>query len=148
MKSGYCTILYNNVEWGKGNEPPPTTAKVSLHPKKVMLCTWWDWKGILYYELILENQMINSNKYCSQSDQLKAVLDNKPGELVSRKHISFHQDNARPQACLLTRQKLWQLGWEVPIHSLYSPDIVPADFHWFQSLQNSPRGKNFHFMED
>ena len=34
-------ILYNNVErkrsWGKQNEPPPTTTKASLHPKKVML---------------------------------------------------------------------------------------------------------------
>ena len=23
---------------------------------------WWDWKGVLCYELLLENQMINSNK--------------------------------------------------------------------------------------
>ena len=42
-------ILYNNVErersWGKRNEPPPTTPKAGLHPKKVMLCIWWDWKG-------------------------------------------------------------------------------------------------------
>ena len=35
-------ILYNNVEWkrswGKQNEPPPTTTKANLHPKKVMWC--------------------------------------------------------------------------------------------------------------
>ena len=35
-------ILYNNLErkrsWGKGNEPPPTTPKADVHPKKVMLC--------------------------------------------------------------------------------------------------------------
>ena len=65
-------MLYNNVEqkrlWGKRNEPPPTTPKASLHPKKVMFCIWWDWKRVLYYELLLENQMINSNKYCSQLD--------------------------------------------------------------------------------
>ena len=62
-------ILYNNVErkrfWGKRNEPPPTTSKASLHPEKVMLCTWWDWKGVLYYELLPENQTINCNRYCS-----------------------------------------------------------------------------------
>ena len=68
---GYKTwILYNNVEqkrwWGRRNEPPPTTPKAGLHPKKVMLCICWDWKGVLYYELLLENQTINSNKYCSQ----------------------------------------------------------------------------------
>ena len=62
-------ILYNNVEWkrswGKWNETPPTTSKANLHPKKVMYL-WCDWKGVLYYELFLENQTINSNKYCSQ----------------------------------------------------------------------------------
>ena len=52
-------MLYNNVEWkrswGKQNEPPPTTPKVGLHPRKVMLCIWWDWKGVLYYELLPKN---------------------------------------------------------------------------------------------
>ena len=72
-------ILYNNMgrkrSWGKRNEPAASTKDASLHPKKVMLCTWWDWKGFLYYELLLENQMINSNKYRSQLDQLKAALN-------------------------------------------------------------------------
>ena len=62
-------ILYNNVEWkrslGKQNEPPPATPKAGLHPEKV-ICLWRDWKGVLYYELLSENQAINSNKCCSQ----------------------------------------------------------------------------------
>ena len=90
-------ILYNNVEqkrsWGKQNEPPPTTRKASLHPKKVMLCVWWDWKGVLYCELLLENQTINSNKYCSQLDQLKEALNEKHLEsdssTVLTRHCSF-----------------------------------------------------------
>ena len=104
--------------------------------------------GVLYYELLLENQMINSNKYCSQLDQLKAALDEKCLELVNRKRIIFHQDNARPHVSLMTRQNLLQLGWEVLIHPPYSPDIAPSDFHLFRSLQNSLNGKNFHSLED
>ena len=60
-----------------------------------MLHIWWDWKGVLSYELLLENQTINSNKYGSQLDQLKAALDEKHAELVRRKLIVFHQDKAR-----------------------------------------------------
>ena len=92
-------MLCNNVEWkiswGMQNEPPSTTPNASLHPKKVM-CILWDWKGVLYYELLLKNQMISSNKYCSQLDQLKTEFDKKHPELVNRKRIIFHQDNARP----------------------------------------------------
>ena len=104
-------ILYNNVErkrsWGKWNEPPLTTPKAGLHPKKVMLCIWWDWKGVLYYEFLPENQLINSNKCCSQLDQLKAALDKKRPELVDRKHKIFHQDNTKLHVSLMTRQKLF-----------------------------------------
>ena len=115
-----------------------------------MLHLWWDWKGVLYYELLPQNQTINSNKYSSQTDQLKTALNEKCLELVKRKLKIFHQANARPHVSLMTRQKLLQLGWEVLIPLLYSPldfaplDIAPLDFHWFQYLQNSLNG-NFQF---
>ena len=51
------------------------------------MCVWWNWKGGLYYELLLENQMINSNKYCSQLDQLKDALDEKHPKLVNREQM-------------------------------------------------------------
>ena len=92
--------------------------------------------------------MINSNKYGSQLDQLKVALEEKSSELVNRKHIIFHQDNARPHVSLKTRQKLLQLGWEVLIHPPHSPDIALLDFHLFRSLQNSLNGKNFNSLED
>ena len=85
----------------------------------MILSIWWDWKGVLYYELLLENQTINSNKYRSQLDQMKVALDEKRPELVNRKHIIFHQDNTRPHVFLMTRQKLLNLGWEVLIHPPY-----------------------------
>ena len=145
-------ILYNNVgqkrSWGKQNEPPATKPKAGLHPKKVMLCIWWDWKGVLYYELLPENQTIISSKYCSQLDQLKAALNEKCTELVNRKHTIFHQCNTRPYVSLMTRQKLLQLGWEVLSHLPCSPDIVPLDFHLFPSSRNSLNGKNFNSLED
>ena len=46
--------------------------------------------------LLPENQVINSNKFCLQLDQLKATLNEKHLELVNRKCIIFHQDNEDP----------------------------------------------------
>ena len=75
-----------------------------------MLHIWWDQKGVLCYELLLENQTINSNKYGSQLDQLKAALDEKHAELVNRKLIVFHQDKARLHVSLMTRQNYYSLA--------------------------------------
>ena len=111
-----------------------------------MLCTWWDWKGVFCYELLPENKMINSNKCCSQLDQLKVALEHP--ELVTRKCIIFHQNNARPRVSLMTKQKLLHLNWEVLSHLSCSADIAPLAFHLFKSLQNSLNEKNFNSLKD
>ena len=87
--------------------------------------------GVLYYELLPENQMVNSHKYCSQLGKLKAALDEKRPELVNRKLTIFHQDNTSLHAASVTKQQLLQLGCEVLIHQLYSPDLAPSGFHFF-----------------
>lgn len=77
-------IVYNNVECkrpqGKQNEPALTTSKASL--KKVMICIWWNCKGILYYKLLLQNQALNPDKYCSKLDQLKVTITEKESSIV------------------------------------------------------------------
>ncbi|XP_017796120.1 PREDICTED: histone-lysine N-methyltransferase SETMAR-like [Habropoda laboriosa] len=120
-------IIYNNVQrkrsWGKRNEPPLVTPKAGLHPKKVMLCVWWDWKGILYYYLLANNETINSEKYCSQLEELRVAIEQKRLEMANRKGVMFHQDNARPHVSLTTRQKLLELGWDVDGHNAECIDV-------------------------
>ena len=99
-----------------------------------MLSVWWDWKGVVYFELLPRNQTINLDVYCQQLNKLNAVASEKRLELVNRKGVIFHQDNARPHASLVTHQKLLELGWEVLLHPPYSPDLAPSDYHFFRSL--------------
>lgn len=58
------------------------------------------------------------------------ALQYKRHELVSRKGVVFHHDNAISYTSL------------VPPHPSYSPDIAPSDYHLFRSLQNLA-GKTF-----
>ncbi|KAJ0177163.1 hypothetical protein K1T71_007172 [Dendrolimus kikuchii] len=37
--------------WSKAGQASQTVAKPGLTRNKVMLCVWWDWKGIIHYEL-------------------------------------------------------------------------------------------------
>ena len=72
--------------------------------------------------------------------RLKQAIKQKRPELINKKCVVFHHDNARPHISLVTRQKLKKLGWEVVMHPPYSPDLAPSDYHLFRSLKNSLNG--------
>ncbi|KAG6804541.1 Ammar1 transposase [Apis mellifera caucasica] len=89
------------------------TSKAGIHRKKVSLSVWWDYKGIVYFELLPPNRTINSVVYIEQLTKLNNAVEEKRPELTNRKGVVFHRDNARPCTSLVTRQKLLELGWDV-----------------------------------
>ena len=125
-------ILYNTVRkrsWWSRDKCPPTVARPGLHPKKVLLSIWWNCKGILYYELLPEGQTINSEKYCTQLEKLKEAIITKRPEVVNKRDVVFHHDNARSHVSLAVRMKLLEFDWHVLPHSPYSPDVAPLDYY-------------------
>ncbi len=137
-------IKYDNVvrkrSWSKRGEASQTVPKPGLTPRKVLLSIWWDWKGVVYYEVLQPGQTIDSNLYCQQLTRLQQAIQKKRPELINRKGVVFHHDNARPHTSLMTRQKLKELGWEVLMHPPYSPDLAPSDYYLFRSMQNHLNG--------
>ena len=70
ITGGEKWVVYDNAvrkrSWSKRDEPAQSTSKADIHQKKVMLRVWWDFEGIVYFELLPRNQTINSNVYCGQ----------------------------------------------------------------------------------
>ncbi|GFU59346.1 mariner Mos1 transposase [Trichonephila clavipes] len=123
-------------------------AKSGLTSRKVLLCIWWDWKGIIYYGLLPSGQTLNSDIYCQQLDRLKLVTDKKRPALANRRGVVFHPDNARPHMSVVIHLKLWELDWNVLMHPPYSPDLAPNDYHLFLALQNIQSDKKLGSRED
>ena len=98
------------------------------------MSVWWDFKWIVYFELLPDNTTISSEVYCNQLDKLSDALKERP-ELFNRKGGVFHQDNARPHT-YLTSQELLQLEWDELTHPPYSPDSAASDYYLFWSLQS------------
>ncbi|GFY21029.1 hypothetical protein TNCV_3990731 [Trichonephila clavipes] len=62
--------MYHNVKDRRTlyhpSDPPASTSKVELHPKKVLLSKWWDAQGTINREVLPINQTINVAFYCLQ----------------------------------------------------------------------------------
>lgn len=145
-------ILYKNVtqqkSWVPRGARAATVAKPEIHQKKVMLCCWWDCKGVVFWELLPDGQTVDSEVYCRQLEDLRAAVASKRPELANRNGVVFQHDNAKPHSSLVTRQKLGEFDWDVLPHPPYSPDLAPSDYHLFRSLQNSLNGLTFARRED
>ena len=140
-------ILYDNVkkkrQWVDRGEEPEPTAKAGLHPKKVLLCIWWDISGPVHYELMPTNRTVNSEIYAAQMDRLHEKLKCLRPALVNRKQVILLHDNAKPHTAKIVKDKLIDLNWEVLPHPPNSPDIASLDYYLFRSLQNYLNDKTF-----
>jgi len=64
--------------------------------------------GVVYYELLPENQIIDVAKYCEQLDRLREIVQQKRQQALQNWSTSviFHHDNARPHTFLRICEKL------------------------------------------
>jgi hypothetical protein len=55
----------------------------------------------------------------------------------------LQQDNARPHTSAATTDAIAHLGFTVPPHSAYSPNLTGSNFCLFPKLKEDSRGQNF-----
>jgi histone-lysine N-methyltransferase SETMAR len=85
---------------------------------------------------------INSEAYINTLNKLKKRFWRvRPGKNPAE--MFLQHDRARPHRSLRTREHITKMGWTVPPHPLYSPDLAPSDFHLFGSLKDASRGTHF-----
>ncbi|CAH2226510.1 jg57 [Pararge aegeria aegeria] len=117
-------ITGDERSWSTAGQASQTVAKPGLTRNKMMLCVWWDWKGIIQYELLPPGRTIYSKLYCEQLMRLKQEVERKRPELINRKGCDFFIMIMclASHTSLAAQQKLRKFGWEVLMHQPYSPD--------------------------
>ena len=137
-------ICYDNVSrqavWIPRGQEPPKQPKPDLHPKKLLLCCFWDSNGMLFWELLPVGHTVTATVYCGQLQRLADAIAKKRSR---RRSVRLLHDNARPHTAKETQQKLKALEWETVPHPPYSPDLAPSDFHLFRPLKQFVKQKTF-----
>ena len=68
------------------------------------LSVWWDYMGIIHFELLPKGKTVNSEVYCQQLDRLQEALMAKRPALVNRNGVVLQHDNARPHTSKMTQE--------------------------------------------
>ena len=142
--------LYINMkqrkEWVAPGDMPKPRVKPDLHPRKTMICIWWDWEGMVHWEMLERNATVNKEVYIPQLHCMNEAIR------LKRPHgqgqtILLH-NNSRPHVAQVIKAALQELKWEVLQHPPYSPDFAPTDYYLFCSLLNHMWGVTFNNEED
>ena len=73
-------ILYKNekrMAYWLPREDPPAQPKPETHGRKVLLCCWWDARGMVHHELLTQGHTVTSAVYVDQLRRLAAALREK-----------------------------------------------------------------------
>ena len=97
---------------------PNQQPRNGLHQKKIILSVWWDIQGIIYSQLLDNNQTITSNLYCSQLCHLKTALGKKCPSLFNRNGVI-----PPSRLCPSSQNSAdWRSLWGARLGKIVSPD--------------------------
>ena len=132
-------------EWVAPGDMPKPRVKPDLHSRKTMICIWWDWEGIMHWEMLERNATVNKELYIAQLRVNEAIRLKRPHQ--QGQTILLH-DNVRPHVPQVVKATLQELEWKVLQHLPYSLDLAPTDYYLFCYLSNHMKGITFDNQED
>ena len=134
-KNWFSTTSDNQLSgWMKKNLES-TSQSQTCTKKRVMVNVWWSAAPLIQYRFLNHRETVTSKKYAQQIDEIHWKLQCLQPALVNRKGPVL-EDNSRLHVTQLMLQKLKELGYKVLPHLLYSPDVLPANYHFFKNLDN------------
>ncbi|CAF1508703.1 unnamed protein product [Adineta ricciae] len=121
--------------WVPKGQTPLSVSEQNQFETKIMIGVWWNFEGILHFELVPNGRTTNAEFNCEQLDGVYDVLVEKYPSLVRRKRALFQQDNVKPYTARTASNKFEELDdVEILLHPPYSPDVAPPDYDLVQSM--------------
>ncbi len=140
----YDPLLKNqSLTWLRKGEARPQKPRRGIACAKVMIVTFFDKKGLIYFEYVQRPQTVNQVYFRSILTRFTAAFHRRrPRSSVGGRHF-LHMDNAPAHNATLTLALTRQLGWTRLPQPHCSPDLAPNDFFLYPCLKKELRGQKF-----
>ncbi len=137
------SMRVHNKEWLRPGEPKPMVPRRTLATAKVMLVSFYDSKGMVYYEYVQRPQTVNQQVFRAIFRRFDAAHNRRRPHSTVQGRKFLHMDNAPTHKATLTLALTQQLGWSRLPQPACSPDLAPSDFWLFHRLKRNLRGVCF-----
>lgn len=135
-------------EWLCRDENHLQKAHQSLATGRIMLLSFFNSHGMIYFDFVRHPQTVNEIKFRQIFTQFDIAYQNRrPRGVVQGRHF-LHFDNTPAHTAFLTRQHIRQLGWTCIPHPPYSPDMMPNDFWLYPRLKKPLKGHRFRTLNE
>ncbi|GFX59503.1 mariner Mos1 transposase [Trichonephila clavipes] len=111
-----------------------------------MIVVFFDIRGIVHCEFLLQGQTVNSAVYLEVLRRLKRRIAYVRADIKDT--VKFHHDNATSHTAFIITNFLAQSNTPVIPHPPYSPDLAPCDFFLFLRLKREMKGKHWETVEN
>ena len=133
--------------WVEKGSKPPVKFKVGPSAKKVMAIIFWDAKGIIYIEYMVDGRTVTGARFANSVRKFKEeVLKKRRGKV--RAGLVLHMDNAPAHTSHVAQAASRESGIELLPHPPYSPDLAPSDYWLFPNLKKTLKGRRFKDTSD
>jgi transposase len=112
-----------------------------------MLIVFFDIRGIVHHEFVLEGQTVNAEFYCNVLRRLRKDIRRKRPELWRAGNWLLHDDNAPSHRALVTHEFLTHKGIITLPYPPYSPDLAPCNFFLFPKMKLQLKVRRFDRVE-
>ncbi len=136
-----------SLTWLRKGEARPQKPKRGIATAKVMIVTFFDSKGLIYFEYVQRPNTVNQIYFRQILTRFTAAYHRRrPRSSVGGRHF-IHMDNAPAHNATLTLALTRQLGWRRVPQPPCSPDLAPNDFFLYPRLKKDLRGQKFANVE-
>ena len=136
MKSGFYTTTSKDQLVVGQRKRSKALPKAKLAAKDVMVTIWWSAACLIHYSFLNPSETSTFEKYAQQIDEMHQKLPCLQPALVNRKGPILLHNNVWLHVTQPRLQKLNKLGSKVVPHPPQSPDLSPANYHFFKHLDN------------